>query len=366
MKVCLVTALLFLEGELLAQAPGESFKSHTIWKQTIQGVSASVLDEAATDSAGDLWFISDPFAAVPRVPRLVHVGANGTVINKDRLPDSIVPPFPEVSSFSLAASTSGPLAIVAHHSHSVGRSIYFDGADFILSESSKWGMPAKIAGRGPEYKTLIALSDGHFLAMGDQSPMVLLKLDSTGKIEWKRRFPSAWTPPSGASTANGGACVLSSGYLAPLMHLMRLDERGHVHFQTKFHGRNGIVAGGPSDSCAVLYSTGTADHNRIRFHLVLFDSSLNHKWSITIPIASYVGGSFHLASLTDGWVVVTGSEAGLGSVFMARYSFSGLAVWSLTEKSLPRTELLVAAGDSFYLVCDNPDGRDSSIVFKGK
>jgi hypothetical protein len=367
MKICLVTALLFLGDQLLAQAPGEGFEAHTIWKQTLQGVSASTLDEAATDSAGDLWFISNPFAAVPRDPRLVHIAAaNGTVISKDRLPESIIPPIPEVSSFALAASSSGPLAAVAHHSHAVGRTIYLDGADFVLVERGKWGMPVRIAESGPEFKALAALSDGHFLVMGDQSPMVLLKLDPTGKIEWKRTFPSNWTLPSGAGTDHGGACVLSSGYLAPWMHLMRLDERGNIRFQTKFHGRNGIVAAGPSGSCAFLYSAATANPNRILFHLVLFDSSLKLKWSVLIPIASPAGGSFHLALLTDGWVVVTDTENGYGSVFMAKYDFSGRAVWSLVEKSLPRTELLVAAGDSFYLVCDNPDGRESSIVFKGK
>jgi hypothetical protein len=365
-KICLVAALLLLAGQLFAQVPSEGFESHTVWKQTIQGVSASVLDQAATDSAGDLWFISDPFNAEPRIARLMHVDANGTVVSQDRLPELIDPPFPKVSSFALATSTSGPLAIVAHHSHTMGRSLYVDGADFVLFDRGKWGVPVKIARSGPEYQTLTALSDGHLLAMGDQSPMVLLKLDLTGKIEWKRRFPSTWVLPSGASTEHGGACVLSSGYLAPWMHLMRLDAEGNVQFQTKFQGRNGIVVHGPSDSCAVLYSTGTSSHNRIRFHLALFDSSLKQKWSMIIPVASYVGGSFHLASLTDGWVVVTDSEAGLGSVFMAKYNFAGDTVWSLTEKSLPRTELLVAAGDSFYLVGDNPEGRESSIVFKGK
>jgi hypothetical protein len=149
------------------------------------------------------------------------------------------------------------------------------------------------------------------------------------------------------------------------MHLMRIDESGKARFQTSFKGWNGVVASGPSGSCAVLYSIGTANRNRIRFDFKLFDSSLKQKWSITIPVASYVGGSFNLASLTNGWVIVTDSDAGLGEVFMAKYDFSGHTVWSLTEKSLPRTELMVGAGESFYLVGDNPDGRESSIVMKG-
>jgi hypothetical protein len=357
---------MLLTGQLYAQAPHECFDSHTIWKQTIQGVSTSVLDEAATDSAGDLWFISNPYAWERIDPRLVHIDANGTVVSQDRLPQSIDPPFPEVNQFAIATSAAGPLAVVAHHSHAVGRSIHIDGADFVLVDRGTWGVPEKIAGSGPEFKALVSLSDGRFLAMGDQSPMVLLKLAATGKIEWKRHFPSNWTLPSGVGTEHGGACVLSSGYLAPWMHLMRVDESGSVHSQTKFQGRNGVVAAGPSDSCAVLYSTGDTNRNLIRFHLALFDSSLRQKWSITIPEASYVGASFHLASLKDGWAVVTDSEAGFGSVFMAKYDSSGQPVWSLTEKSLPRMELMVGAGDRFYLVCDDPNSRRASIVFRGK
>ena len=354
-----------LAGRLFGQTVNEKFDSHITWKQVISEVTASVLDEAATDSAGDLWFISNPWAAVPRDPRLIHIDSNGAVISRDRLPESVSPAFPEVSSFALAASSSGPLAVVAHHSHAVGRGEYFDGADFVLFDAGKWGAPVKIARSGPEYKTLTALSDGHFLAMGDQSPMVLLRLDPAGKVEWSRRFPANWTLPSGARTEHGGACVLSSGYLVPWMHLMRIDESGKVRFQTSFKGWNGVVASGPSGSCAVLYSIGTANRNRIRFNFKLLDSSLKQKWSITIPVASYVGGSFNLASLTNGWVIVTDSDAGLGEVFMAKYDFSGHTVWSLTEKSLPRTELMVGAGESFYLVGDNPDGRESSIVMKG-
>lgn len=365
-KIRIAAALPYLAWRLFAQAPSKDFESHTVWKQTLEGVSASVLDQAATDAFGDLWFISDPFGAEPRVARLVNVNANGTVVSRDRLPKSIDPPFPEVTSFALATSTSGPLAVVAHHSHTLGRSTYNDAADFVLLDRGKWGVPLRIAGSGPEYKTLTALSDGHFLAMGDQSPTVILKLDLTGKVEWKRRFPSTWDLPSGARTEHGGACVLSSSYLVPWMHLMRLDAQGSVQLQTEFHGWNGIVVHGPSDSCAVLYSTGTASHNRIRFHLAVFDSSLKQKWSMTIPVASYVGASFHLASLTDGWVVITDSDAGFGSVFVAKYDVLGNIVWSATDKSLPRTELLVGAGDSFYLVGDNPEGRESSIVIKGK
>ena len=190
MMICLAAALLFQSGQLSAQAPGESFESHTIWKQTVRGVSAS-LDEGAADSTGDLWFISDPPAAESPAPQLVHISANGTVVSRDRLPESIKPPLPEVSSFAVATSaTAGLLAIVAQHSHTIGRGEHFDGADFIPVDRSEWGVPVRIAGSGPEYQSLIALSDGHFLAMGDQSPMVLIKLDATGKIEWKRRFPS--------------------------------------------------------------------------------------------------------------------------------------------------------------------------------
>jgi hypothetical protein len=179
---CLTTVLVVLAGRLFGQTVNEKFDSHITWKQVISEVTASVLDEAATDSAGDLWFISNPWAAVPRDPRLIHIDSNGAVISRDRLPESVSPAFPEVSSFALAASSSGPLAVVAHHSHAVGRGEYFDGADFVLFDAGKWGAPVKIARSGPEYKTLTALSDGHFLAMGDQVPWSFSDSIPPGKL----------------------------------------------------------------------------------------------------------------------------------------------------------------------------------------
>jgi hypothetical protein len=100
---------LFLAGPLFAQGPSRSFSSHIFWKQAAQGVSESVLDQAAADSAGDLWFIPDPPGAEPRTARLVQTDGNGAIVSEDQLPESINPSFPEVSDFALTvASTDRP------------------------------------------------------------------------------------------------------------------------------------------------------------------------------------------------------------------------------------------------------------------
>ncbi len=363
MRIRLLSGLLLLAGHLFAQSPQQSLGSHIVWKQAIKGVTASVLDQATTDSFGDLWLVSERFDAEPR---LVHVDSKGRVVSDHRLPDSICPRFPETSSFALAASTSGKLAILASHAHAVGSAIYADGADFALLDGAKLGMPVKVAGSGPGYKGLLALSDNHFLAMGDQSPMVLIRLDVAGKVDWRRRFPSSWDLPSAASLKHGAACVLSSGYGVPWMHLMELDDAGQVRSQIKFQGWNGVISADPSNSCVALYSTGSPKQNRIRFHLASFNSSLRQNWSTAMPVDSPWGGSFYLASLKDGWIVVTESDAKSGTFLIAKYDLSGRVVWSLTDVAIPPPSLLVGAADSFYLVYQGAEDRHSSVVVRAR
>ncbi|MGA9669037.1 MAG: hypothetical protein WBQ94_07510, partial [Terracidiphilus sp.] len=205
----MAAVLVILSVRLFAQGVDEGFDSHIIWKQEIKGVVATGLDQATIDLAGDLWLVSNPFDAEPR---LVHIDLNGNVISNEQLPDSIHPSFPETSSFALATSTDGRIGVLARYSHAVGRAIYNDGADFALRENGRLGSPLKIAKGGPEYHSLLALSDNHFLAMGDQAPMAVIRLGPEGKIEWQRSFPSSWDGPAGASLGHGAACLLSSGY----------------------------------------------------------------------------------------------------------------------------------------------------------
>lgn len=355
--------LVILSVRLFAQGVDEGFGSHIIWKQEIKGVVATGLDQATADSAGDLWLVSNAFDAEPR---LVHIDLNGRVISNNELPDSLHPSSPETSSFALATSTSGSIGVLASYSHAVGRAIYNDGADFVLLENGKFGGPLKIAKSGPEYSTLVALSDNHFLAMGDQNPMVVIRLGAGGEIDWQRRFPSSWDLPSGAGLGHGAACVLSSGYGVPWMHLMRIDDAGHVHSQIKFQGWNGVISSGTTDSCVALYSTGSPKQNRVRFHLASFDSSLKQNWSVAMPVDSPWGGSFYLASLKDGWVVITDSEAKAGAVIIAKYDLSGAVVWSLPNVEIPEPSLLVGAGDTFYLVYRSSEDRHSSIIVKAR
>ena len=356
--------LLLVARHPFAQSPQQNLDSHIIWKQEIKGVTASVSDRATTDSSGDLWFISDPLFDAD--PRLLHVDASGRIVSVDKLPDAIHPHFPEVSSFALATSTQGNLGILANHSHAMGRAIYNDGADFVVLDRTKWGTPVKVAGSGPEYRALLALSDNHFLAMGDQDPMTLLRLDTAGTVEWRRRFPSKWDLDSGASLKYGAACVLSSGYGFPWMNLMELDDAGHVRSQIKFQGWNGVISADSSDSCVALYSTGSLKQKRVRFHLASFDSSLKQNWTTAMPVDSPWGGSFYLASLKDGWVVVTDSDAKSGTVLIAKYDLSGAVVWSLPDVAIPSPNLVVGAGDSFYLVYQETEDRHSSIVVRAR
>ena len=359
----LAAVLAILPVRLFAQTVDGGLDSHIIWKHEIKGIVATGPDQATTDLNGDLWLVSDPFDAEPR---LVHIDSNGKVVGNDKLPDSIHPSFPETSSFALATSSDGRIGVLAGYSHAVGRAIYNDGADFALLENGRLGSPLKIAKSGSDYRSLLALSDNHFLAMGDQAPMAVIRLSPEGNIEWQRHFPSSWDLPTGASLSHGAACLLSSGYGVPWMHLTRIDDAGHVHSQTKFQGWNGFVSSGPDDSCVAFYSTGSPKQNRIHLHLASFDSSLRQTWSVAMPVESPRGGSFYLAPLKDGWVVLTDSDARLGRVLIARYDFSGAVVWSLPNVEISEPSLLLGAGDSFYLAYRSGEDRHSSIILKAR
>jgi hypothetical protein len=150
------------------------------------------------------------------------------------------------------------------------------------------------------------------------------------------------------------------------MHLMELDDAGHVRSQIKFPGWNGVISADPSDSCVALYSMGNPKQNRIRFHLASFDSSLKQKWATVLPVDSPWGSSFYLAPLKDGWVVMTGSDAKSGTFLIAKYDLSGGVVWSLPDVAIPSPSLLVGAGDSFYLVYEETEDRHSSIVVRAR
>lgn len=77
-----------------------------------------------------------------------------------------------------------------------------------------------MAHAGPDYKQLVALSDDQFLVLGDQSPMVIIRISSDGDIVWRRTFPSHWVLPSGAALDNGSSCIVSPDYGRALLHLI--------------------------------------------------------------------------------------------------------------------------------------------------
>lgn len=156
---------------------------------------------------------------------------------------------------------------------------------------------------------MVPLTDGDILAVGDQSPLVLRKIGTTGEVRWRRRFWKWLDGPDAAALAGGGSCVVSSEYPGTSdtqeLHLLRLNADGAVQKQTRFHGHAAVVATGPSGACAVFYYDYLPGKmEEARYHLTVFDASFNQQWTEGIPstIAGRSGMSWYLIALRDGYL----------------------------------------------------------------
>jgi hypothetical protein len=135
-----------------------------------------------------------------------------------------------------------------------GREISFDGANFAaVNSNGEIGPIKRVAGIGPDYKGFIALDDGHFLVLGDQSPMVVIKIRDDGAVIWRRTFPSNWVLPSAAALEGGSSCVISPDYKRPLLHMVWIDGTGEVRHREQLDGHR-TQAVRHTDVCTILYS----------------------------------------------------------------------------------------------------------------
>jgi hypothetical protein len=360
-KQVLVVLLFCLSASISAQSAPESLSAHSIWRRDLPFANASVSSSATIDSEGGLWFISD----LPKHIRLFHLNTSGDVLSQEEIPANLQPGQMEETSFAIASLQSGIIGILANHSHVYGRGSESDGADFAEFKEGKFGPPVKIAGSGPQYTDITALSDNHFLVMGDQEPLTLIDVDERGKVQWRRRYPSSWDLASGASLENGASCVLSGAYSRPLLHLIRLDGKGVQKFRIDLPGWGGQVAAGPNGSCAVLRQRGKLGGNTITYFLSSFDSSLKPLWSIPVQTDAPWGGTFHLATLQDGYLVVSEAGSKSYSLYMAKYDFSGKLLWSVKDDALQAPSQVPTFGDNFYLIFVGDQDPRGAIVIRG-
>jgi PQQ-like domain len=341
----------------LSAQPAVTLADHILWERDFPNLAVSVTGAAVADHAGNLWAVSD----YHRSDRLICIRPDGQIVVNTELPNEISP----VSSvggplFSLAVSTAGAVALVARYSHAVGKAIYFDGAAVATVNSDGMiGPVRKVAGSGPEYKEFVATSDEHFLLIGDQSPMRILRLSSDGKVTWRRTFPANWVLPSAAALENGASCIVSPDYRRALSHLVWIDKNGALQHQEQVVAR-GSVAASSKGSCTILYDREPGLH-RADFCLTSYDPSFKRIWTTPVIASAPKGDVYGVAAVSDGYVVTIGLEEGL---FLAKYALGGQPLWAATDGSRQYAALIVPAGDTFYLIGGGLRGDASLHVIR--
>jgi hypothetical protein len=334
---------------------GESIDTHVIWERDFPRLSA---DSAAADAEGNLWIASSYRGS----DRLVRISSRGEITADVPVPEAIKPQPPaDMFSFELTTSTTGTVALLTRYSHG-GREIYFDGARFALLRPEGTLTSIKhVAGEGPDYKGFVALSDGHFLVLGDQSPMVVINLNPDGSIAWRRTFPHNWVLPSAAAIDGGSTCIITPDYKRQILRLIWMNMAGDTVHRTEFPGQRSAAASLGSD-CTVLHSRYLGQY-RTEYLLSSFDSTFKRNWSVSVAASALSGGEYNIAAVAGGYIVAIQS---IGGFLLAKYSPSGQSLWSVADTTRMQAHRVIRSGDGFYIIGAGLKNRYDLHVIRGQ
>jgi len=336
---------------LLPAASGQSpatFDGHIVWERDFDAPT-STLGSAVVDSAGVLWSVSG-FTALPVLTR---VSPQGKLIGETDCNSGKPSPPSEFGDYRLALSSKGAMEILVSYSRWIGRTVYFDGAKVAAIHSDgTCGEFKPIVGPGAQYLDFSALSNGGFLAAGDQAPFTLIRIDPSGRVAWRRTFSEWWVGPSAAALNGGSVCVAAVVETRPSQpwheHLMIVAPSGAVIHQRNLAGIAGTqMLPGPNGNCLAL-SSPNLPHSPGRLTLSSFGGDLSLLWSAPVPVEFTYGGGFMMVSTTKGPVAAARGTRGL---FVAAFDFTGKLRWVAqdSERTLG-IDQLASAGDSFYVL----------------
>jgi hypothetical protein len=328
--------------------PADTINRHVIWEKDFPNLHSSVLENGVCDAEGFLWLM----AGDQMVARLVRIDPTRQVLTAFEMAPAFKPEPPaDMAYYRLAVSPAGRLAVLARYFHWVGRAMYCDGAKFaLLARDGVSTAPRAVAGPAAEYKGFFALSDEHFMIMGDQEPMVVIRVGPAGDPTWHHTFSENWVNPTGAALEDGASCIVSPAYGAPQLHLIRLSSSGVLQSRVEIAAQRAEVAAGPGGRCAVLYDREPA-LRRGEFFLTSLDATFKREWTAPVTFPAPQGGVFQLIALQDGYVVVAMANDGL---FLAKYRFDGQLAWSALDPSRRYADFAVASGENFYLIGAGP------------
>jgi hypothetical protein len=240
-----------------------------------------------------------------------------------------------------------------------GLEVFFDGAVFApVSSDGKLGPVKNVAGNGPEYKELVALSDDHFLLIGDQSPMTVIRIRSDGEVGWRRTYSDNWVLPTAAALEDGSSCISSPDYRKARLHVIWIDRNGTELGRRTIQARRSQVASSVS-ACTILYDRDDIHHGE--FFLTSFDARRNRLWTVPVSDEAPQGSDYGMIAVSDGYIVTLGLRDGL---FLAKYSLSGQVLWKSIDTARRSADHIVAAGDSFYLIGAGPKDPYSLHVIR--
>jgi hypothetical protein len=273
-----------------------------------------------------------------------------------------VPLRPIESVAYLAPAASGKNVGLLASLSSGGRDQTFEGAFFFSVGPDGITSPVRIAHQGPQFPTMIAAEPDRFLVAGDQEPLTLMKLDSGGKVLWRRAFSSKLVLPVVSLGSEGLIFMLSQAGSHVLLQM--LDPSGRVVRSKRLSAKQGHVTADPNGGCSVLLSRSlNAKNNPV--YLISLDQNLGQLSEVTTPLEARGGRTYQVISTPRGHIVIgEGPEENQTDVaskkVIAEFDKSGGLIWQQSLSSIG-TPLLVPFSSGFYLVREQFAGEGLDI-----
>jgi hypothetical protein len=335
-------------GPAEGSASASSYKLE--WRRHFY-LQCGTIPAGSADEDGELWLITRG--------RLITWGTITRIDSEGRLIGTFDPRFPLkpiewVDYLSPAASgrSIGLLASLV----SGGQQQIFEGAFFVPVGRDALGAPRRIAGRGPQFPTLVGAGSGQFIAAGDQEPLTLIKLDSAGSVLWRRSFSSKLVLPTVAVGADRKILVVSQagGYLQ--LHL--LNQSGRLLASRRIPAAQGTVVADAGGGWSILTSKDYND-NENRVYLTALDPMIRRLSQVETPLRARGGRTYQLIATPRGHLII-GEGSSVERCTIAELDLSGRLLWQQAIRG-PFTPLLAPFPSGFYIVRNVWKGKGIDI-----
>lgn len=328
---------------------------HLKWKKQFD-LQCGLVPVGTTEEDGTLWMI----AGKPVFEEsLVKISFSGELLKAYPRPDP--PTRLEWISYLSPAVSGGKVGLLASLA-SGGQNQTFEGALFFPVVPKRLLPPVRVSGRGPQFPTLVGTDSADFLAVGDQSPLTVIKIDSAGKVIWRESFSSKLVLPDVSVGLGGNAFVVAQG--ATYVLVQKVDVAGHVSASRRLSAKQATVIADSDGGCSLLYSKDwNGDRNRVQY--VKLDNNLHKIREDVTPLIAWSGRTYEIVSSRHGYLI-----AGEGPpppnfnpakdtprAVIAELDRSGRLMWQSPREALT-PPLLLTFGNGFYVVSDgtHPEG----------